>query len=132
MQGGFRCRMAPRASTVGGAERLRLKSSGHGLALIQQDIRNVYCAAEKEEKDISIIISIINSIYPSFSPPRGHPRHWRYISFTNPTSKTLSIGTLKFAIFVLVFSLIHKKQCNNPLLSIPVPVLIFICSFPMM
>lgn len=53
------------------------------------------------------------------------------ISLTNPTSITRSVGTLKFAIFVRVLSLNHKKMCNRIFLAHPPPGLIFICSLPM-
>ena len=51
---------------------------------------------------------------------------------TKPTSITLSVDTLKFAIFVLVLSLTHKNACNSTFRKIPAEGLIFICSFPMM
>jgi hypothetical protein len=51
---------------------------------------------------------------------------------TKPTSITLSVGTLKFAIFVLVLSLTHKNTCNSTFRKMPAEGLIFICSFPMM
>ena len=59
--------------------------------------------------------------------PNRHP----YTSFTNPTSITLSVGTLRFAIFVLVLLRIHKKTSNNTFLRMPV-FLTCSSSFPMM
>lgn len=59
----------------------------------------------------------------------GHPTP-PHISFTNPTSTTLSIANLKFAIFALVFSLIHKKIDSTILLPIELDLLTLICSLP--
>lgn len=54
-----------------------------------------------------------------------------HMSLRKPTSTTLSLGTFKFAIFVLVFSRIHKKHASKDRLQMLVFFLMAIDSLPM-
>ena len=92
----FCCRLAPRVSAVGGAEQSK-SISGHGLALVQQDVKDIYYAAGKEGKYISIILSISSishqlnlsiSVYPGTPPPLVldilHEPHLKYSLHWHP------------------------------------------------
>ncbi|TLS21225.1 uncharacterized protein PpBr36_10523 [Pyricularia pennisetigena] len=58
-------------------------------------------------------------------PPTSH-----HISLTNPTSTTLSIDSLKFAILARVFSRIHKKVLSTVALNQPVSARTLIWPLP--